>query len=63
MWRIAARSATRAPPSGGTLQAAIHLLRKVGANVVGAACIIELAFLTGRAKLDVPFRSMISYES
>jgi hypothetical protein len=39
------------------------LLRKVGANVVGAACIIELAFLGGRAKLDVPLRSMISYES
>jgi adenine phosphoribosyltransferase len=35
----------------------------VGANVVGAACIIELAFLGGRAKLDVPLRSMISYES
>ena len=49
--------------TGGTLQAAISLLRKVGANVVGAACIIELSFLTGRAKLDVPFKSMISYES
>ena len=49
--------------TGGTLQAAITLLRKVGANVVGAACIIELAFLTGREKLDVPFRSMVSYES
>jgi adenine phosphoribosyltransferase len=49
--------------TGGTLSAAIALLRKVGANVVGAACIIELAFLTGRAKLNVPFRSMISYDS
>jgi adenine phosphoribosyltransferase len=49
--------------TGGTLQAAITLLRKVGGNVVGAACIIELAFLSGRAKLDVPFRSMISYEA
>ncbi len=49
--------------TGGTLQAAISLLRKVGADVVGAACIIELAFLSGRGKLDVPFRSMISYES
>jgi len=49
--------------TGGTLQAAISLLRKVGADVVGAACIIELAFLSGRGKLDVPSRSMISYES
>ena len=37
--------------TGGTLQAAISLLRKVGADVVGAACIIELAFLSGRGKL------------
>jgi len=39
------------------------LLRSVGAEVVGAACIIELAFLNGRAKLDVPFESVVSYES
>lgn len=49
--------------TGGTLTAAISLLRKVGANVVGAACIIELSFLGGRGKLDVPFKSMVSYES
>ena len=49
--------------TGGTLAAAIALLRAVGAEVVGAACIIELAFLNGRAKLDVPFESVVSYES
>jgi adenine phosphoribosyltransferase len=49
--------------TGGTLAAAIALLRSVGAEVVGAACIIELAFLNGRAKLDVPFESVVSYES
>ena len=49
--------------TGGTLAAAIALLRSVGAEVVGAACIIELAFLNGRAKLDVPFESVVCYDS
>ena len=48
--------------TGGTLNAAISLFRKVGATVVGAACIIELTFLNGRAKLDVPFSSLIAYD-
>lgn len=49
--------------TGGTLAAAVELLRKVGANVVGAACIIELSFLAGRARLNVPFHSIMSYEA
>ncbi len=49
--------------TGGTMAASIDLLRKVGADVVGAACIIELSFLGGRAKLDVPFSSIVSYEA
>jgi len=49
--------------TGGTLTAAIALLRKAGAEVTAAACIIELAFLSGRSRLDVPFTSVISYES
>ncbi|MFN3076240.1 MAG: adenine phosphoribosyltransferase [Alphaproteobacteria bacterium] len=48
--------------TGGTLNAAIHLLRQVGGNVVSAACIIELAFLKGRERLDVPFTSLVSYD-
>ena len=32
-------------------------------TVAAAACIIELAFLEGREKLDVPFTSMISYDT
>ena len=48
--------------TGGTLTASIDLLRKVGADVVGAACIIELAFLGGRAKVDVPVDALISYD-
>ena len=35
--------------TGGTMSAAIELLRAVGADVRGAACIVELAFLRGRA--------------
>jgi len=49
--------------TGGTLAAAIRLLRHVGAEVAAAACIIELAFLKGRDRLDVPFNALISYES
>src|SRR5919198_746565 len=48
--------------TGGTMAAAINLVRQVGGNVVGAACIIELAFLGGRAKIDVPFTSVVSYD-
>lgn len=48
--------------TGGTLAASIKLLREVGGNVTGAASIIELAFLNGRAKLDVPFASLMSYD-
>ena len=49
--------------TGGTMAAAIDLVRKVGGDVVGSACIIELSFLEGRKKLDVPFTSMIAYDS
>jgi adenine phosphoribosyltransferase len=49
--------------TGGTMSAAIKLLRSVGAEVVGAACIIELAFLGGRAKIDAPFEAVVSYDS
>ena len=49
--------------TGGTMEAAIQLCRKVGGDVVGAACIIELSFLGGRAKLDVPFNSVVAYDS
>ena len=41
--------------TGGTMGAAVDLFRTVGAEVVGSACIIELTFLQGRKRLDVPF--------
>jgi adenine phosphoribosyltransferase len=49
--------------TGGTLAAGIHLLRGVGAEVPAAAVIIELLFLGGRAKLDVPCETLVAYES
>jgi adenine phosphoribosyltransferase len=49
--------------TGGTMEAAIALLQKVGADVRAAACIIELAFLNGRSRLNVPFISVVSYDS
>ncbi len=49
--------------TGGTMTAAINLCRKVGGDVAAAACIIELSFLEGRKRLDVPFTSIVAYES
>jgi adenine phosphoribosyltransferase len=49
--------------TGGTMAAAIHLLRLLKAEVVAAAFIIELNFLSGRKKLDVPVESLLQYDS
>ncbi len=49
--------------TGGTMQATVELVRQRGGTVAAAACIIELAFLEGRRKLDVPLASMITYDS
>lgn len=48
--------------TGGTMSAAVELFRGAGAAVVGTACIIELTFLNGVSKLDVPFTSLIQYD-
>jgi len=47
--------------TGGTLAAGIALLRQAGAVVPAAAALIELSFLEGRKKLDVPFEALVSY--
>ncbi|MDP1723694.1 MAG: adenine phosphoribosyltransferase [Alphaproteobacteria bacterium] len=47
--------------TGGTLQAAIHLLEAMNAQICAAATIIELSALKGRDKIKVPFTSLISY--
>jgi len=48
--------------TGGTMLAATELLRKVGADVIGSACIIELNFLNGRKKLDIPCSTLVDYD-
>ncbi len=48
--------------TGGTLGASHALFKKVGAEVVGSACIIELTFLGAREKLGVPFDALIQYD-
>lgn len=49
--------------TGGTMAAGITLLREVGADVAVAAALIELTFLGGRARLDVPCESLVAYEA
>ncbi len=48
--------------TGGTLNAAAELIAKVGGQVAGAACLIELSFLNGRSRLNVPFDSLVVYD-
>src|SRR2546421_4690774 len=48
--------------TGGTVEAIAGLVEGLGAEVVGLAFIIELAFLKGRARLaKYPFHSLIQY--
>ena len=51
--------------TGGTAQAAVKLLRQLGAEVLAACFIIDLPDLGGAAKLralDVPVRTLVSFE-
>jgi len=48
--------------TGGTASAAVRLMRKLGANVVGVQVLIELGYLEGRQRLqDVKLVSEIVY--
>jgi adenine phosphoribosyltransferase len=49
--------------TGGTMQAAIDLVRRQGGIVAAAGCIIELSFLQGRDRIDVPFSAMVTYDA
>jgi adenine phosphoribosyltransferase len=49
--------------TGGTMNAGVRLLRSAGAEVPLTAALIELAFLNGRDRLDVPFQALLSYDS
>ena len=48
--------------TGGTMRATTELLRRCGGDVRAGACIIELTFLEGRAKQDMPVTTLISYD-
>jgi adenine phosphoribosyltransferase len=48
--------------TGGTARATVDLVRATGAGLVGAAFVIELAFLGGREKLEaLDIHSLITY--
>jgi len=49
--------------TGGTAAAAIRLLRRIGAEVVGLSVFIELVFLGGSDHLDgVPLHALLKYD-
>jgi adenine phosphoribosyltransferase len=51
--------------TGGTAEAAIRLLRQIGADILAACFVIDLPDLGGRAKLEalgVPVRTLIGFE-
>jgi adenine phosphoribosyltransferase len=49
--------------TGGSMGAALRLIRQLGGHIVGVAFMIELAFLHGRDKLkEHPLHSLIVYE-
>jgi len=47
--------------TGGTMEAALKLVRRIGGRPVGCAFVIELCFLGGRKRLDAPVHSLIQY--
>lgn len=50
--------------TGGTIQAAITLVERLGGNVVGVAFLIELSFLKGRERIKkYDVYSVIDYQS
>ena len=49
--------------TGGTAAAAIELIRQQAAEVLHAAFVIELDFLNGRTRLNVPVTSLLHYEN
>jgi len=51
--------------TGGTAEAAVRLLRQIGADIVAACFVIDLPDLGGRKKLEalgVPVRTLIGFE-
>jgi adenine phosphoribosyltransferase len=49
--------------TGGTAEATVRMIRGVGAEVVGAAFVIELGFLEARAKLrELKLHSLVVFD-
>ena len=48
--------------TGGTMAAGLSLLRQAGAHVPAVAVMIELSFLGGRKRLDVPVETLLTYD-
>lgn len=50
--------------TGGTIEACLKLAQRQNADVIGAAFVIELAFLNGRQRLNsLPVNSLIIYQT
>jgi adenine phosphoribosyltransferase len=47
--------------TGGTLAATRRLIELAGGEVIGATMLMELSFLGGRSKFDLPLHAVISY--
>lgn len=48
--------------TGGTISAAIDMVKKIGGNIIGVAFLVELSFLNGREKLPAcEMVTLISY--
>lgn len=47
--------------TGGTLKAMTELIRKLGGTIIEAAFLVELGFLKGREKVDIPIFSIVKY--
>ena len=47
--------------TGGTLAASKDLIGKAGGDVVGATMLMELTFLSGRAKFSDPLHAVLTY--
>lgn len=48
--------------TGGTAAATVDLVRDAGGSVEALVVLIELEFLAGRSRLDVPVHALVAYE-
>lgn len=47
--------------TGGTVSAMVDLIHKLGGSILEAAFLVELEFLKGRGKLQIPVFSLLQY--